>query len=432
MIKIHKFDFYRYFKFLRQALRTMVGPKWLTLILIFSILYGPFLLQYGWGFRSIANVDLPSFYAASVNVFVNGGSPYNTERLQLLMGSNIHVFPYLYPPPSLLIFFPLSVLTYAEAHHVVLLVNHLIFLLLVWAIPLHLLCPRARDRFVVITLCIVYSLTFFPVVRTLNLGQSNILFLAFLILFWLLARRGNSVLAAFFLALSISLKVYPLILIPLLLLIGRWRECAYTIAWLILVNIVSFLVLPKMVWGDWLVNVMPTGGYISIPYGLSSPAVIWNQGLNGFFARAFTESEWSHPIWVNPHLAKLLTYSAAGLTATVTGIVVWRSRIFIDNLDRTILVALPAMYLIAPYSWDHHVMYLLPSILMLLNSRYFVGFAPKVLLYSFLLASSVLISTPWLYVYDFYGVVVLWALCVFTACNKNIELPNKRMNSGEK
>jgi hypothetical protein len=40
--------------------------------MIFAILYGSFLLKYGWGYRNISNVDLPSFYSASVHVFRHG------------------------------------------------------------------------------------------------------------------------------------------------------------------------------------------------------------------------------------------------------------------------------------------------------------------------------------------------------------------------
>ena len=184
-------------------------------------------------------------------------------------------------------------------------------------------------------------------------------------------------LAAFFLALAILLKTYPIILIPLLLLTRRWRESLYTVGWLGLAVIVSLFILPNAVWHDWLVNVFPTGGYMNTPAGMYPPAAIWNQNLNGFFARAFTENSWSNPVSVNTDLARLLTYAAAGLAAVITGLTVWYSRSYKDNLDRTMLVALPAMYLIAPFSWEHHLVYLLPSILILLNSRPVFGSLPE-------------------------------------------------------
>jgi alpha-1,2-mannosyltransferase len=336
------------------------------------------------------------------------------------------VYPYLYPPPSLLFFFPLSALTYADARHIVLIVNQLLFLFLVWAIPLSLFRARPKHDFAVIVLCIVYSLTFYPVVVTLEHGQVNLLLLVFIVLFWLFARKEKPVLAAFFLALAILLKTYPIIIVPLLLLTRRWRESLYTIAWLGLAVVVSLMVLPNAVWHDWLVNVLPSGGYMITPAGMYPPAAIWNQNLNGFFARAFAGGEWSDPVWVNPALAKFLTYITAGLISAVTALAIWRSRIFKDSLDRTMLVALPAMYLMAPFSWEHHLVYLLPSILMLINSGPKFVSVSNAVFFSLGFASAFLIGLPVALEFKFYGVLVLWGLCVFTAW-RGVELPNGQL-----
>ena len=417
------FNFHRYLGTFLKNLGEVFGPKWLPLLMIFFFLYGSFLYEHGWKYRDAPNKDLPSFYTASISVFDLGESPYDPERLGTLMDGNEYVYPYLYPPPSLLFFFPLSLVTYADARHIVLIVNQLLFVFLVWAIPLSLFRARPKDDFAVIALCIVYSLTFYPTVVTLEHGQVNILLLVFFVLFWLFARKEKAVLAALFLALAILLKTYPIILIPLLLLTRRWRESVYTVGWLGLAVLVSFLVLPNTVWHDWFVNVFPSGGYMNTPAGMYPPAAIWNQNLNGFFARAFTENSWSNPIWVNPGLAKLLTYGAAGLIAVVTGMTVWRSRTCKDSLDRTMLVALPAMYLIAPFSWEHHLFYLLPCILILINSRPLFGTLPRAMYFFLCFASALLIGLPMGLEFKLYAVIVLWGLCVFTAF-KGIDLPN--------
>lgn len=423
MTSMNNFNFRRCLAAFVKNLGEVLGSNWLPLFMIFFFLYGSFLYEHGWKYRDTPNKDLPSFYTASVSVFNLGESPYDSERLELLMDGNEYVYPYLYPPPSLLFFFPLAVLTYTDARHIVLIVNQLLFLFLIWAIPLSLLRVRPKHDFPAIAVCIVYSLTFYPVVVTLEHGQVNILLLVFFILFWIFARKEKPVLAAFFLALAILLKTYPIILIPLLLLTRRWRESLYTVAWLGLAVIVSLVVLPYTVWHDWLVNVLPSGGYMSTPAGMYPPAAIWNQNLNGFFARAFTENSWSNPVSVNPDLAKILTYAAAGLTAAITGLTVWRGQSCEDNLDCTMLVALPAMYLIAPFSWEHHLVYLLPSILILLNSRPLFGPVSKAVFFSLSFVSAFLLGLPVALEFKFYGVAVLWGLCVFTAW-KGIELPN--------
>jgi alpha-1,2-mannosyltransferase len=349
------------------------------------------------------------------------------------MGPHVHVYPYLYPPPSLLLFYPLSVLDYDTARHTVLLVNHVIILALLWVMSRFFLRGSPTSRVsVTFALVLVYSLTFYPTVVTLNHGQVNLLLLALLLAFWFLASAGSPVPASLFLALAVFLKTYPLIILPMLLVTGHRRECVYTCVWLGLGAIVSWLILPSGIWSDWLVNVLPTGGYTRTPTGLFSPAAVWNQSLNGFFARAFTESQWFAPVLVDARLARLLTYATAGLVVAISGVAVWRdSRIHTNNLARTMLVALPAMYLVSPLSWEHHLVYLLPSILMLLTARSTLPTVATLLFSTTTISSAILIGLDRGLEFKFYGVVVLWALCIFAAFSRRIQLPNNGMESDE-
>jgi len=396
----------------------------LAILTIFCVLYIPFVVRYGWEYQDNPNYDLPTFYSASISVFENGESPYNPDRLRRMMPNEKNVFPYLYPPPSLLFFAPLSLMTYADARNVVLLVNHLLFLILVWVIPLFLCRPGPGSVFNVTVVCIVVSLTWYPATQTLMHAQVNILFAVLIIMFWLFARERKAVWAALFLALAIILKTYPLMIIPFLILIRRWRESVYTIVWLSLGVFSSLVVLPDKIWNDWIVNVLPYGGYLRTPPGLFSPAAIWNQNLNGYFARSFTESRWSSPLIDNPDLARALTYSAAFLIVTVTAAVVWRSyRLQSDCLDRTMLVVIPTMFLIAPFSWTHHVVYLLPSMLLLLNSRSSLAWLPRLTFHSLCIGSAIVLGMEQSIPFKFYGAVGLWGLGVFVAFSKEVSLP---------
>ncbi len=412
----------------RKAVALAIRSRWLPVLIIFAFLYIPFLLKYGWGFRSISNADLPSFYSASVAVFGHGESPYDRERLQALMGQDVYVHPYLYSPSSLLFFYPLSLLDYATARHIVLLGNHLIILSLLFVVPLLFLrtSSEVRRRLTFILTC-TYLLTFYPIEITLNHGQVNLLLLAFILAFWLLAREGHTISASLFLALAVFLKSYPIVIPAMLLVAGRRRECAYTGAWLGLGMIISLIVFRSAIWHDWIVNVLPTGGYTRIPTGLFSPAAIWNQSLNGFFARAFTESQWSIPVLVDTGLARTATYAAAGLVIAVSVAAVRGSMGFPDSLDRTMLVALPTMYLLAPFSWEHHLVYLLPSILMLLTAHSRLPSAATLVFFAASIGAAVLIGLNTGLRFKFWGVFVLWVLCIFTACSKRIQLPNNGM-----
>ncbi len=403
---------------------TSISQEWACALMIFALLYAPFLLEYGWLYRNIANVDLPSFYSASIQVFEHGQSPYNREVLQLLMGESIYVHPYLYPPPSLIFFYPLSLIEYPTARYIVLLGNHIIFIALLFIIPFFILRASFKTKFpIVFILTTVYLFTFFPVIVTLNHGQTNLLLLVFILTFWLFTRAKYTVAASLFLALAIFLKTYPFIILPLLIIIGLKRECAYTVAWLVIGIIISLLILPTAIWHDWLVNVMPTGGYMRIPPGLFTPAAVWNQSLNGFFARAFTENPWSAPLFLDKNLARTLTYIFAGLISAISGIAALRaSKIHPVSIDQTMLVALPAMYLIAPFSWEHHLVYLLPAILMPLTARFRFSIPTIIFCYSANVGAALLIGVERGLLFKFYGVFVLWVLCIFIACSKRIQL----------
>lgn len=412
---MRNFDFRRLPAKFLAMFAGMPASKWLPLWMLFAVLYAPFIHRYGWSYRDIPNRDLPSFYAASVSVFDLGQSPYDPGRLEELMEGDDYVFPYLYPPPSLFFFLPLSSMSYAGARQFALIANHLLFLFIVWAIPLYLLRREPRFGFVGVALCLVYAFAFYPVALTLEHGQVNILLAVFLFLFWLLAEKGKPFPASIFLALAVLLKTYPILLIPLLFLTRRWRESVYALGWLALAVILSWAILPSVIWQDWLTKVLPVGGYMQTADGMYPPAAIWNQSLNGFFARMFTASDWSHPLWVNPALARILTYLAAGLVSALTALAAWRNRMRVDALERMMIPALLAMYLIAPFSWEHHLVYLLPPVLILLSRPAFETL-PKTAFYLLAFGSALLLGLPFGLEFKFYGVLVLWGLSISRGC----------------
>jgi hypothetical protein len=340
------------------------------------------------------------------------------------MGQDVHVFPYLYPPPSLLLFSPFSALDYVTARHTVLVVNHLIILALLGVIPLWLLRGSSRTAsptaFALTSVCLF---TFHPIAVTLAHGQVNLLLLAALLAFWVLAKAGRPVSASLFLAVAVFLKTYPLLILPMLFTAGRRRECICAAGWIGLGIGISMLVMPSAIWHDWLVNVLPAGGYGETPAGLFSPSVSWNQSLNGYLARAFPESQWS---------SRMLTYAVAGLVAVTSGIAAWHSaRVHSDNLNRPMMVALPAMYLLAPLSWEHHLVYLLPSCLMLIAGRVTLPAAQTLAFYLGSVGSTLLIAMDGLSRLKFYGVVLLWALCIFVAFSRRFELSNEALETDQ-
>jgi hypothetical protein len=381
------------------------------------LLYSVFLWHYGWQSRNASFTDLPSFYAASIAVFRMGGSPYDYTALQAVMGHVTHVFPYLYPPPSLLLFWPLSRMDYAAARHLALILNHVILLWLLWIIPGSVLPSTASfaNKLIVYALTIPYLLVSSPVQVTITSGQINFVVLASLILFWHLGRSERRLSAAFFLALSVLLKTYPIILIPFLFVGGYKREAIFTVFWLLVAVAASVLLLPAHIWQDWISNVAPTGGYAATPAGLFSPAVPWNQNLNGFFARLFTASQWS---------ARIATYSASLLVVSISAVSIWigREKGHGPGLDKILALSLPVMFLVAPFSWDHHIVFVFPSLLLLLTSRHKVHGAGVIPLYFALGSIAVVLALRYTVAIKFYAVFSLWVLCVLAAASRRVQI----------
>jgi alpha-1,2-mannosyltransferase len=233
--------------------------EWWLLLALFFILYAWFFIRHGVTCLNITHLDLPSFYAASVQVFRNGGSPYDLEQLVQINGADVQTLPWLYPPTSLFVFFPLAYLTYAKAQSVVLVMNHALFIALAWFLPLGVCRLQPERRFWAVALCLAYTLVFGPIFVTLYSGQINLVLLASLVIFWTAAKSSRPVVASLFLALAIVLKTYPLVLLPLLLLIDGRRIVMLTLGWLVCMAVFSLLVLPSGLWTEWLSTILPSG-----------------------------------------------------------------------------------------------------------------------------------------------------------------------------
>jgi len=408
---------------IRGVITIVSEPKVLSACVFFGILYIPFVMIYGLKNLHKPCIDFPSFWTAAVGLYSKGMDPYSLDSLQSLFSDR--VWPYLYPPPSLLLFAPLSMLTYEESRIMFFLLNHLLIVVLCWSIPHYLLGINPKTRFNVWAVSVAYILAFTPLHETLAVGNVNILLLVCILAFWVLARRNNSAAAGLFLALAIVLKTYPVLIIPLLVIIRRMREVAWSIAWLIFSILISFMAIPIRVWKSWLSNVLPYGGYgLEVP-GLHPPAAIWNQSINGFFSRLFTSNKWSAPIYVNPDYGKYLTIITSILVVLVSAYITWLSyqKYRGQAIDHLMLIALPAIFLVAPWSWGHHLTYVLPPIILLLNSRCEWNIMNKFIYFVLVFSTAAILGLLSIVYLKIFGVLLLWIISIIAALSDKISLP---------
>ncbi|HEX8355318.1 MAG TPA: glycosyltransferase family 87 protein [Pyrinomonadaceae bacterium] len=339
-----------------------------ALACLFVLLYVPYLYQQGYQRAFQSPGDFPTLYWGAKLAFEEGRSPYvdgafaEVERQQ-----NRRVFPYLYPPPSLLLFYPFSAVTYDAAKVRLLVASHVCLLVFLYLFFFRIApFDPPRPPSLAAALMTVYVLTYYPVADNFAWGQINLIVLALVCFAWLALKRGGHALSiAVPLSLSILLKTYPVVLLPLLVIRKRYGAAAAVVGLLALYALAAWWVLPTSLWGDWTRNVMPTGGYGLRPFNLFLPVEPWNHSINGFLL--FVQDRAPSLFGLPTHwLTRPLTYLLAGAVAAATvGLSYLSARrgTGAKTVDLEVALFLLMMFLVAPLSWEHHLVYALPAAL---------------------------------------------------------------------
>jgi alpha-1,2-mannosyltransferase len=332
-------------------------------LLVFA--YVPFVFLHGYEAWSQPAVDFPPPYFATKAVFDENRSPYGDDAFaEHAVALGRWVPPFIYPPPSLLVLYPLHFFTYDHAKAFMLVVNHVCMLFAIWFFFRRLFrveFERAPSQLAG-ALVLIYILLFDPTVVTMHLGQVNLLLLICVCFTWHALKRNGSALAiAIPLSLAIVIKTYPLVLLPLLVFRGRYKAVVWTLGLFAVYCAASYVLLPQTMWADWLQKVVPAGSE-------AHPGP-WNQNIRAFVARTIMPNTFSQPLLELPGLVKPLI---GALTLTVVGTTLWASFLTWRRPDsaRTIDIQfslfLFMMFLIAPVSWEHHFVYLLPSLVLVI------------------------------------------------------------------
>ena len=358
-------------RFLPPAFRGLLDrcndPDGRAALFLVLLLYLPFAFAYGWHYYPIPHTDFPSFYWPARSLFEAGLSPYDpailtsaTERL------GQEVFPLLYPPPALLLLFPLTQMPYETAKIVMLVVNHGLIVLIGYLVVARILRVPFDGR--ITLLLLAYYFLFEPIQITLNHGQVNLAALLLLCLAWIGARENRHPLwVSLPLALAILVKTYPLVLLLYLIVSRRYRAVLWTVVALAVACALAAIVLPGALWVQYLTEVLPTAGYGRTPHELFSPAAPWNQGINGFVARVFVDNEYSGILVARPALAAPITYVCCAALLSLATFLCFRSSRHQPKpqaVDLEFALFMVTLFLIAPLSWEHHLVFILPSALL--------------------------------------------------------------------
>jgi hypothetical protein len=342
------------------------ATRW-AILGLFVFLYIPFLYQHGYQKIFIRHGDFPTIYSAAKLVFIEHRSPYvNGAFAEAEALFNQRVFPYLYPPTSLLLFYPFSLVSYDTAKWLLLAVNHFCILIFIYLFFSKIADRERRPPLpgLLAALSTVYVLMYYPIVDNLVWGQINLIVLALVCVAWYaLKRDGHALSIALPLSLSILLKTYPILLLPLMMVKKRYHAVAAVLALLLLYALVAWSVLPRSLWADWFVNVLPSGGYGQAPFNLFLPVEPWNHSINGF--GTFLQDRIPKILWMPSRMVtRPLTYLLSASVMVVTiGLSYLCTRKGREALELEVSLFLLMMFLVAPLSWEHHLVYALPAAL---------------------------------------------------------------------
>ncbi|GAA5201195.1 glycosyltransferase 87 family protein [Rugosimonospora acidiphila] len=179
-----------------------------------------------------------------------------------------------------------------------------------------------------------------PVDLTLHFGQINLILLALVLVDFAApdTARGKGIA----IGIAAGLKLTPLIFIPYLLLTGRIRAAAASVAAFAGTVAIGFALLGRDSVDYW-------GGRFSQPG--DSPVRLVNQSLNGLVLRLLRDGPDAHAVWIVAALA-------VGVAGLVTAVVAGRRGY---ELLGVCLCAATGL-LVSPISWSHHWVYVVPAL----------------------------------------------------------------------
>jgi hypothetical protein len=360
-------------------------------------------------------IDFPSFHMAADSVFNHALSPYaeaTRETYRQTLG--FWVFPFLYPPYALPALYPLSWLDYTSGALVLLSINTVaagvMFYLLHQMFLAALRSPVAYwSALFVIFVCS-------SVRETVFVGQVNLFAALALLVAWQLLRVGRRpIVAGMLIGIAIVTKTYFVLLLLLFLPRFEWRPILGAAIVVIAFTLCTITLLPASLWVDWLTEVAPSGRYGTTPFPELPGLLAGNQSINSALIRLFGSGD----------TAGLLCLVIAGAMLAAASVPLWRRRAepAIRYFDATMPLMLVTIYLVAPLSWMHHLVFVTPALFRLwadvtdrgsMKGMALVGIAGIWISYPWPLPDIHDIS-PYLTLMPVPGIVALWGLCLHQA-----------------
>jgi alpha-1,2-mannosyltransferase len=284
-----------------------------------------------------------------LDVYIRGAAA--VVRHEPLYSVSVHGLPFTYPPFAAVLYVPLELLGHLGARWVISLASVGCYVVVV------VVCARRlRMSLAMAALIGLAGLAFEPFLRTILLGQINLVLLALVVVDCLVvpARyRGMLI------GLAAGIKILPGAFVLFLILKREWWAAVRAVAVFAGTLAVGALFAPHDSWLFW------RGGFINLSR-FGPEAVIGgdNQSLSASFMRLFRDTS---PPW------SLVLLMSAG--ALALGLLAARREIDSGNeVNALVCIGLASM-LASPISWTHHWVWAVVALLVLVHGGYRVAAA---------------------------------------------------------
>jgi alpha-1,2-mannosyltransferase len=259
--------------------------------------------------------------------------------------SSLHL-PFTYTPFAAIVFAFISFVPWGAAQQLSVAVDILALLAALW-FTLGGLGYR-RDRVRVGATLLGAGAVFWtePVLRTMYLGQVNLVLMALII--WDLTQPDTEKSRwwkGFGTGIAAGIKLVPLIFIPYLLLARKFRQAALACAGFAFTVLLGFVILPADATKWWFGGLFARGGRAGF--------IGWagNQSLDGIITRLAGSIHAGKPAWI----AAAVIFGVAGVACAA----------LLDRKGHAVLGLLMAALtglLVSPISWDHHWVWIAPGV----------------------------------------------------------------------
>jgi putative flippase GtrA len=334
------------------------GRRWLWVLLavLVCMLQGPSFLR---DLRPPTERGLDFFQDwASARNRIEGLPIYTRHDVTALRYMGIHIKtndPFYvpvnaHPPASVLLFLPLAWLNYPDAFLAWELLSLAALGLSMWLVGRELgVRFSAWSVFPIVALLLIC----FPFRLHMEQGQLSIALLLLITLAWVAYRRGWPMWAGALLAAATSVKLFPGFLFLFFLLRRQWRVLVGGAIGFAVLTVVTATILGPDIYLTYLKEVLPQVGDYRSGWGNVSLPGIWFKLFDPLTERMRVE-----PLWRSPLLARIGALVCCAVVVAVMAGVTWRVRSQADE-DRAFGIAVMAMLLVSPLTWEHYLPLLL-------------------------------------------------------------------------